>query len=189
MNFNKHSDLIGQHAFLCGSKYHWINYDEEKLDSAYTKYLATQKGIALHEFACKCIQLGQKLPKSKKALNCYVNDAIGFRMTPEQPLFYSVNSFGTVDAISFRDNFLRIHDLKTGVTAVSMWQLEVYASLFCLEYREKPTNISMELRIYQGDTVIIHVPDPEDILRIMEKTVIFDKRIEKIKMGDELWLA
>ena len=29
MNFNKHSQIEGQHAFLSASKYHWINYSEE----------------------------------------------------------------------------------------------------------------------------------------------------------------
>ena len=40
MNFNKHSDLEGCHAFLSASKYHWINYDDEKLVTAYENFLA-----------------------------------------------------------------------------------------------------------------------------------------------------
>jgi len=184
MNFNKHLDLVGQHAFLSGSKYHWINYDEEKLSDSYTKYLAIQKGTELHEFACRCIQLGIKLPKSHKALNLYVNDAIGFRMIPEQPLFYSNNAFGTCDAICFREKFLRIHDLKTGISPVSVHQLEVYASLFCLEYDINPIDISMELRIYQTDNVVVHNPPNEDISRIIEKIILFDKKIEKLKLED-----
>ena len=44
MNFNKHSNLEGQHAFLGASKYHWINYSEDKVAEAYSKFLATQKG-------------------------------------------------------------------------------------------------------------------------------------------------
>ena len=86
MIFNKHSALEGQHAFLGASKYHWINYDESKVAESYSKFLATQKGTELHDFAAKCISLGQKLPKSQKTLNMYVNDAIGFKMVPEQPL-------------------------------------------------------------------------------------------------------
>ena len=85
MNFNPHSNLVGKHAFLSASKYHWINYDEEKLTNSFRKYLATQRGTRLHEFASECISLGIKLPRSKKTLNMYVNDAIGFKMTPEQP--------------------------------------------------------------------------------------------------------
>ncbi|HAQ03038.1 MAG: hypothetical protein US15_C0010G0006 [Candidatus Moranbacteria bacterium GW2011_GWF1_36_4] len=181
MNFKSHFDLIGQHAFLGASKYHWINYDEEKVCDSYLKFLATQKGTRLHEFASECICLGIKLPKGKKALNNYVNDAIGFRMIAEQPLFYSDNSFGTADSISFRENFLRIHDLKTGVSPTSMHQLEVYTALFCLEYNYKPTEIGIELRIYQLDEILVHIPDPEEILRIMNKIIVFDKAIEKIK--------
>lgn len=185
MNFNKHSDLIGEHAFLSASKYHWVNYDEGKISESYRKYLATQRGTILHDFASSCIKLKQKLPKSRKSLNCFVNDAIGYRMQSEQPLYYSVNAFGTSDAISFRDNFLRIHDLKTGVSPVYMHQLEIYAALFCLEYKVKPEEIEMELRIYQSDEVLVHKPLGEDIRTIMEKIIIFDKKIELIK-SDEM---
>mgnify|MGYP002541746111 CR=1 FL=1 len=138
MNFNKHSNLEGQHAFLGASKYHWINYSEDKVAEAYSKFLATQKGTVLHAFAAQCISLGQKLPKSQKTLNMYVNDAIGFKMTPEQVLYYSDNCFGTADAILFRNGLLRIHDLKTGQIPAHMEQLEIYAALFCLEYKVKP---------------------------------------------------
>jgi hypothetical protein len=184
MIFNKHSNLEGQHAFLSASKYHWINYDEDKLDRTYHTFLATQRGTELHAFACQCIKLGIKLPKVKKTLNMYVNDTIGYKMDPEQVLYYSDNCFGTADAISFRNNFLRINDLKTGETATSMYQLEIYTALFCLEYGVKPLDIGIELRIYQSDDVFIHVPDVDDILHIMDKIIVFDKRIEKIKIGE-----
>lgn len=183
MNFNAHSDLAGQHAFLGASKYHWINYDEEKLDHTFNKFLATQRGTALHTFAADAIRLGVKLAKTKKSLNLYVNDAIGYKMTPEQPLYYSENCFGTTDAIGFRQNFLRIHDLKTGEVAGSMHQLEIYTALFCLEYRVNPRDIGMELRLYQFDEILIHEPSYEEIKHIMDKIILFDKRIAKIKMG------
>lgn len=183
MNFNVHSDLVGQHAFLGASKYHWINYDEEKLDRTYSKFLATQRGTELHAFAAEAIRLGQKLAKTKKTLNLYVNDAIGYKMAPEQVLYYSENCFGTTDAIGFRQNFLRIHDLKNGETPGSMHQLEIYAALFCLEYRISPKDIGMELRLYQFDEVLIHEPPHEEIRHIMDKIISFDKRIAKIKMG------
>ena len=86
MNFNRHSNLEGQHAFLGASKYHWINYTDDKIADSYVRFLATQKGTVLHAFAAQCILLGQKLPKSQKTLNMYVNDAIGYKMTPEQIL-------------------------------------------------------------------------------------------------------
>ena len=181
MNFNKHSNLEGQHAFLGASKYHWINYDESKVAESYSKFLATQKGTVLHEFAAQCIRLGQKLPKSQKTLNMYVNDAIGFKMTPEQPLFYSENCFGTADAIAFRDDLLRIHDLKTGVIPAHMEQLMIYAALFCLEYKIKPAEIEIELRLYQNNTILYHNPTVEELVPIIDKIVTFDKIINKIK--------
>jgi hypothetical protein len=181
VNFNKHSNLEGQHAFLGASKYHWINYDETKLVETYSKHMAAQRGTILHDFAAQCIRLGQKLPKSRKTLNMYVNDAIGFRMTPEQPLFYSENCFGTADAICFRNKLLRIHDYKSGITPARMEQLEIYAALFCLEYRVKPSDIDIELRIYQLDEILHHKPTAEDIVPIMDKIITFDKLINKIK--------
>lgn len=182
MRFNDHSELTGLHAFLSASQYHWVNYDPEKISLRYKTYLAAQKGTELHEHAKRCIQLGTKLARSKKTLNRYVNDAIGFRMIPEQVLFYSPNCFGTADAISFREDLLRIHDLKTGVTPVSMKQLEVYASLFCLEYHISPVSIDMELRIYQDDDVMVHIPEHKEILRIMDQIISFDKIIDELKV-------
>ena len=181
MIFNDHSRYEGLHAFLGASKYHWINYDEVKVASAYTNFLATQKGTELHAFAAQCIRLGQKLPKSKKTLNMYVNDGIGFRMTPEQILFYSPNCFGTADTISFRDGYLRIHDYKSGVVPAHMEQLEIYNALFCLEYKIKPTEIHTELRLYQNNEVLCHTPEPDDIFQIMDKIVRFDKVISGLR--------
>lgn len=181
MIFNKHSNLDGQHAFLGASKYHWINYDSAKVAESYSKFLATQRGTKLHEFAATCIELGQKLPRSNKTLNMYVNDAIGYKMTPEQVLYFSDNCFGTADAISYRNNLLRIHDLKTGVIPAHLEQLEVYAALFCLEYKVKPANIDMELRLYQSDDILILNPTDEDIEPIMEKIISFDKIINEIR--------
>lgn len=181
MNFNNHLNLEGQHAFLGASKYHWINYSEDKVVESYNKLLATLKGTTLHEFAAQCIKLGQKLPKSKKTLNNYVNDAIGYKMIPEQVLYYSENCFGTADAICFRNRLLRIHDLKTGIIPAHMEQLEIYAALFCLEYKFKPSDIDIELRIYQHDEVLCHNPSVEEIVPIMDKIITFDKAINKVK--------
>ena len=181
MNFNRHSNLAGQHAFLGASKYHWINYDDDKVAESYMRFLAVQKGTVLHEFAAQCIALGQKLPKSQKTLNMYVNDAIGFKMTPEQVLYYSENCFGTADTISFRDSFLRIHDFKTGAIPAKMEQLKIYAALFCLEYKVKPAEIGMELRIYQSDDVQYCEPDADEITHIMDRIITSDKIISKIR--------
>jgi hypothetical protein len=181
MKWNNHSKLSGAHAFLGASKYSWLNYDEDKLVQTYSNFLATQLGTRLHALASELIQLGIKLPKQKKTLNMFVNDAIGFKMTSEQTLFYSINCFGTADAISFRGNLLRIHDLKTGTTKASMSQLLIYAALFCLEYDIRPGDIEIELRIYQNNDVDILNPTADMILPIMDKIVQFDKLLNKLK--------
>ena len=181
MNFEKHYNLKGKHACLSASKYHWINYDDEKLIDWYKNLLAVERGTKLHELAAMLIEMGQKLPKSNKTLNAYVNDAIGYKMIPEQILYYSENCFGTADTIIFRDNLLRIHDLKTGQTPAHMEQLMIYAALFCLEYKYKPVDIDMELRIYQNNEIIIFEPEVDDIVPIMDRVVAFDKLINKIK--------
>ena len=98
----------------------------------------------------------------------YVNDAIGFKLTPEQPLYYSPYCFGTADAISFRNNLLRIHDYKSGTHPAKIEQLLVYAALFCLEYHVKPGEIDTELRIYQNDEILHHEPTAEEILETMD---------------------
>ena len=184
MNFNRHSNLVGQHAFLGASKYHWINYDQQKLADSYANFLAVQRGTELHDFAATCIKLKQKLPKSQKTLNMYVNDAIGFNMIPEQVLYYSDNCFGTADSIQYKNNMLRIHDLKTGQIPAHMEQLEIYAALFFLEYGLKPAETEMELRIYQSDNNVIFNPTVEDIVPIMDKIITFDKIINDVKLRE-----
>ncbi len=183
MNWNDHSRLMGQHAFLGASKYHWLNYDEDRLIEAYKNFQAKEKGTRLHAFAAECINLRQKLPKSKKTLNAYVNDAIGFRMSPEVVLYYSQNCFGTADAIAFSDGLLRIHDLKTGAVPAHMEQLFIYAALFCLEYGIDPHVIQFETRIYQNDDVWINNPTFEEIDPIIEKIRTFDTVIAGLKLG------
>lgn len=143
--------------------------------------MAARRGTELHALAHNLIRLGVKLPENTQTLNQYVNDAIGYKLTPEQPLFYSQNCYGTPDAIGFRNNTLRVNDLKTGVTEASMRQLEVYVALFCLEYKYKPFEIKMELRIYQNDDVKFYEPDPDDIFHIIDRIITFDKRLKILR--------
>jgi len=183
MNFNTHSDLKGKHAFLSASKYHWTNYDEEKLKTVFYNFLAVERGTEDHEFACTCIRRGQRLPRTKATLNQYVNDSIAYHMIPEVTLYFSDNCFGTADAIHFdeKSGQLRIHDLKTGDTPASFRQLEIYAALFCLEYKKQPKDLAIELRIYQSGEVLCHYPEPDDISRIMNLIIRFDRLLEKEK--------
>lgn len=182
MNFTVYSQTLqGTHAFLSPSKHSWVNYDEEKLDRVFRASMEAKRGTELHAFAHDAIRLGQKLLAVQKTLNMYVNDAIGFRMTPEQLLRYSMNCYGHADAISFRAGKLRIHDLKMGITPASMMQLIIYAALFCLEYKMRPMDIEIELRIYQNDNVEIYVPTADEVFHVRDKIITFDKRIDYLR--------
>ena len=195
MNFAKHLNLEGLHAPFSPSQSSWLRYSDNKLVEVYLNKKAREKGTRLHEWAKETIDLRIKQPRSSKTIYAYVNDAIGFRMSTEVVLYYSDYFFGTADTISFRKNFLRIHDLKTGVNPASMEQLMVYAALFCLEYKIKPATIDIELRIYQNDEIerIGTTDDPkipewrsdpnliDDIAHIMDRVVHLNKTLEKIE--------
>lgn len=183
MIFNEHSELEGLHAFLAPSKYHWFNYDKDKLLSTYRNHQARQMGTRLHAFAAEAILLGRR-QAGKDTLALYINDAIGFKLTPEQPLYYSPYCFGTADAIGFRKNFLRIHDYKSGESPTSMGQLLVYAALYCLEYKYEPEKIGNELRIYQNNEIDIQTAPPEAIRSVMEKIVEHTKVINDDTKGE-----
>ena len=182
MDFNRHSAVLpAAHAFLSPSNHSWVNYTEDKLDRVFHAQMAARRGTELHELAQRMIKLRVKLPGTTATLNQYVNDAISYGLTPEQILFYSMNCYGTADAIGFRKNRLRVHDLKTGINEASFTQLMVYAALFCLEYKFKPNEIQMELRIYQNDDVKVLVPENDDIFHIIDKIRTFDKRLNDLR--------
>ena len=180
MRFQRHYNLEGLHAPFSPSQSHWLRYTDEKIVDVYRNTKAAELGTKLHKWAKDTIDLGIKQPRSKKTICAYVNDAIGYKMDTEVILYYSERFFGTADAISFRNNFLRIHDLKTGKSKVHIEQLEVYAALFCLEYKVKPIDIEMELRIYQNDDVLVHNPTADDIIEIMDRIIHLDKVLEKL---------
>ena len=180
MIFTKHSNLEGLHAPFGASQSAWLRYDDEKILATYNNMKAKEMGTRLHAWAKETIDLGIKQPRSKKTIYAYVNDAIGFKMDTEIVLFYSPRFFGPADSICFRNGTLRIHDLKTGVTKVHMEQLMIYAALFCLEYKIKPTDIEIELRIYQSDEVLYHNPTAESISSIMDRIVYLDKMLERL---------
>ena len=181
MNFNKHLELKGLHSFLSPSNYHWLNYTPEKLISVYRNKKQMEEGTILHDLAETLIRKRIKLAPVKKAFNMFVNDAIGYKMIPEQSLVYSVNAFGTADAILFKDNLLRIHDLKTGITKPSFKQLDIYAAFFCLEYGVNPEEIEIEQRLYQGNGFEVNIPEPLYIRDVMNRVREFDIIIEETK--------
>ena len=190
MRFNKHPNQEGRHAPFSASQSSWLRYDEEKAVDRYRKKKASEMGTILHAWAKTTIDLKIKQPKSKKTLYAFVNDAIGFQMSTEVVLYYSDRFFGTADAICFRKGsngryILRIHDLKTGEIPADMEQLMVYAALFCLEYIFKPSDIDIELRIYQNDEILYHQPTTDEIVPIMDTIVHFNKILEKVDYEED----
>lgn len=194
MQWNNHSQFEGMHAFLGASNYHWINWNTDVLHQRYYSQYATEIGTTIHELARDCIRSRMKLTKHDKHLvemslyhagipkeaydsemiltNLipFVNDAIGYHMSSEVILFYSIECFGTTDAIVFneKDKILRIHDLKTGQVPAHIEQLFIYAALFCLEYHKDPRTFKTELRFYQNLEVLIHNPEAEEIIKYMD---------------------
>ena len=195
MKYNEHSDLQGQHAFLGASQHSWLNYSKEQLEDRWKSERAKIEGTELHALAEQLIKKKRKL-RGNDTLSNYVNDAIGYGMTPELVLFYSFNCFGTADTLKYdeRKKLLRIHDLKTGVRPVYridketdeiiLDQLRIYAALFCLEYDIEPSNIEIELRVYQNNEIFTDIPKHEDIEMIMEKIISFDKFLDWIKIEE-----
>jgi hypothetical protein len=175
--FKNHSNLEGTHAPFSASQSSWLRYTDEKILEVRKNMQAKEQGTRLHEWAAETIKLGIKMPRTKTTLNQYVNDAIGFRMTPEVVLYYSPYFYGTADTIYYNDKtkILRIHDLKTGKIPAHMDQLIVYAALFCLEYKVDPKELkTIDLSIYQCDDIIAYNPLPEEIIEVMNIIIHFD---------------
>lgn len=182
MNFNKHSFHEGSHAPFSPSQPSWLNYDDEKAVRVFRNRQAAKRGTRLHAWAKETIDLKIKQSRARNTLSMYVNDAIGFQMETEVVLFYSEYFYGTADAISFRKNFLRIHDLKTGENPADMKQVFVYMALFCLEYGIDPRKLAgMEGRIYQNDEIVIANPTADDIIPIMKHIVHLDELMQNLE--------
>lgn len=173
----------GEHAFLSASNYSWYNYDDDKLFKTYMNRLASVRGTAIHDLACRLIKLKVALPEKKTTLNLYVNDCIKFKLRPEEKLYYSKFAYGTTDCINYENGVLRISDLKTGKTKTSFLQLMIYASLFFLAYPEiKLKDVKkIELRIYQNDNVYLENPEIDDILPIMDKIKRYSKMLKLLE--------
>lgn len=209
--FDKHPELCDKHAFLAPSKISWQRYDLEKLFVAIEREKASAIGTVFHDMAADHILKKKKYSLStlvgimedrliqNDLYSCYldlkpmaqniknfVDDAILFRMQPEVTLVYnSVFAFGKADAISYnmKDSVLRIHDLKTGSTPAHMEQLYAYAAYFCLNYKFKPSDIDIHLRIYQHGEIFEETPDLDALVHLMDTIVTFTN--EWIKMKEE----
>lgn len=149
----------------------------------YTKYTFANNGM---EYAEKLIKNVGYLPKEVfETVKYYVNDGIGYKMVVEQPLVYSEHIFGTADSIIFKNDMLRIHDLKTGAMPAHMEQLMTYAAIFCLEYDIRPAEIQTELRLYQWDGIVIHKPTVEDLLPLLDRIITTEKIASNVERESE----
>ncbi len=203
MKWNDHLKLKNTHALFSPSTGGWEKYDADRLQERYYTSYAADIGTAIHEEAMwhiskrvpvKATAKGElKLELYKrpnipddvidvldfdpmfKNYMTYVNDAIGFRMDPEIILYSSNLCYGTADAISFRDNFLRIHDLKTGTTPAHIEQLFKYAAIFCFEYKVDPRKIQTELRIYQLNDILVANPTADEIMPYIDQVTRINK--------------
>jgi hypothetical protein len=148
-----------------------LDYDEDKLRRVYFQKQQARLGDEYHVYAQRAIDLKIRQADNGSTMSMYVNDAIGFRMEAEVPLFYSFDCFGTCDAIGFRDNVLRISDLKTGVTPADMKQLLIYAGIFFFEYAAvaNPNDVQVILRIYQNNEILELLPDVPEIHSVMSR--------------------
>jgi len=181
MIWKSYSHLKNTHAFLSPSKHYWLNYNQEKLITTYENFKKVALGTQYHALASELIVLAVRLPNTAASLNSFVNDAIGFKMESEVLLYYSMNCYGTTDAISFSDGVLRIHDLKTGKAPGSIDQLLVYAALFCLDYVVEPKEIKeIHLRLYQNEEILELSPTVKDIYDVVSRIQEADKIIKSI---------
>jgi len=193
VGFNSHPRVEGTHAILSPSNPAWLRYDRERLIDRLSTAQAAALGTEIHETAARNIARQIRLLPHPvwPVLDLYVNDAIEYGMSPERMLFYSVNCYGTADAIGFEeytddeqfDGFLRIHDLKTGVSKASMDQLYVYAGIFCREYGYKPFRMDGELRIYQGENVHAEPIDRSYLAYVYDRIKWSDEIIEEYALG------
>lgn len=189
--YNDHARLEGTHAFLSPSNYHWLRYDKEKLLKRLETVKAAARGTSLHKLAAHAISEGVQLMPDGSTISMYVNDAIKYGMEPEKALFFSMDCYGTADAIGFEIyqepdgnvlGFLRIFDLKTGVTPCSVEQLYVYAAVFCLEYDYRPYEIEGELRLYQNDAIDCYEIDRVLLTEVISTIVSHQQVIDEYRL-------
>jgi hypothetical protein len=193
MSLKRNFSIIGKHAFLSPSTYHWLEYDDEKLRRVYFQRQQAALGDKTHTLAQQLIELGIRLPDNKTTLSMYVNDAIGFRMEAEVPLVYSDECFGTADACGYRVErgipTLRISDLKTGINPADMRQLKIYAAIFFYDFEfhkdvDSIFGTRIILRIYQNDAIVEEEADPAEILQVMERIKYLSEAVASLRKED-----
>lgn len=166
-----------------GHRYTSVREIKKEIETfIYTKYTFLSEDLTLGEYGRKLLIYLKFIPKEVfETTICYINDGIRFGMITEQGLKYSEFVYGHADTISFKNNVLRIHDLKTGANPAHMEQLKVYAALFCLEYVIKPSTIKIELTLYQWDEIVQEEPTLEEIVEIMDRIITSTKIAQDVE--------
>lgn len=166
-----------------GHRYSSVREIKKEIETyIYTKYTFLSEDLTIGEYGKKLLIYLKFIPKEVfETTICYINDGIRFGMTTEQGLKYSEFVYGHADTISFKNNILRIHDLKTGANPAHMEQLKVYAALFCLEYVIKPSTIKIELTLYQWDDIVQEEPKLEEIVEIMDRIITSTKIAQDVE--------
>ena len=166
-----------------GHRYTSVREIKKEIETfIYTKYTFLSEDLTLGEYGRKLLIYLKFIPKEVfETTICYINDGIRFGMITEQGLKYSEFVYGHADTISFKNNVLRIHDLKTGANPAHMEQLKVYAALFCLEYVIKPSAIKIELTLYQWDEIVQEEPTLEEIVEIMDRIITSTKIAQDVE--------
>ena len=166
-----------------GHRYSSVREIKKEIETyIYTKYTFLSEDLTIGEYGKKLLIYLKFIPKEVfETTICYINDGIRFGMTTEQGLKYSEFVYGHADTISFKNNVLRIHDLKTGANPAHMEQLKVYAALFCLEYVIKPSTIKIELTLYQWDDIVQEEPKLEEIVEIMDRIITSTKIAQDVE--------
>lgn len=141
-------------------------------------------------------EIGKKVLKNIKYLptdvygtvKIYVNDCITDRMEPEKELILSDDIGGTCDAIGYDSvkKVLRVYDLKTGTGKAHIEQCIAYAALYCIINEVNPFGITTILRIYQNGEIEEFLPNPDDMLAVIDNIQHLDKIAFTAQKGDTI---
>ena len=156
-----------------GHRYTSVREIKKEIETyIYAKYTFLSEDLKISEYGKKLLIYLKFVPKEVLEVTmCYINDGIRYGMNVEQGLKYSEFVYGHADTICFKNNILRIHDLKTGDGPAHIEQLKLYAALFCLEYVIKPSTIKIELSLYHWDEITQLEPDLEEIINLMDSII------------------
>lgn len=148
----------------------------------YEKYSSTDYGLS--SYGHTLLHNMKYIPEETfSTVKTYINDCVALKMDTEVLVDFSDNFFGTADAIRFDGKALKVFDLKTGSSPAKIEQPLIYACLYLLKYRLAAESISVEVRIYQNNDILRAIPEPNDLIPIMNKIIHFDSIMDTYAGG------